>query len=261
MASTSDNGVQEPAEDGRYTGPRATDAEPAHHDPSEVTRTKFLAGVAAATGGLMGAAIMVPVVGFAVTDTLGEEEFRWVDAGPASELLKNLPPTADGSPVGGVSSIAISGPDPEADRRAFIVVTPKVGKLVQNSGGDAAQPDNRSSLTADDFELLAIWNRCAHLGCPVKEGGGVYACPCHGGGYDSRGLVTGGPPPRPLDRFDIKLSDGKRDVTLAEYVSSKDPKVRVLVGKPYSIDGQERAYKVHLPGEPVDGALSKLYPL
>ncbi len=253
MAGTSDNGVPEPTGDGQYFGPRAHDPEPVHeHDPADVTRTRFLSGVALAAGGVMGAAILVPVVGFAVVDPLKEEEFRWVDAGLASDLLKGLPPFTDANvPVGGVSSTAISGPAAESDRRVFIVSALKKGKTKADW----------KSLTGDDFELLAIWNRCAHLGCPVKEGGGVYACPCHGGAYNERGLVTSGPPPRPLDRFDIKLTDGKRDIPLAEHVKTPSPKHKVLIGKAYSVDSQERPYKLHLPGEPVDGVLSNLYPL
>ena len=118
----------------------------------------------------MTAAILVPVVGFAVVDTLGTEEWRWVDVGKFADF-----------PAGSTTSLAVTGPDPGRDRRVFI--------------------------RHRDDELLAIWNRCAHLGCPVKysPGSDGYVCPCHGGAYDSRGLVTAGPPPRPLDRLDIKI--------------------------------------------------------
>ncbi|MBI3961975.1 MAG: Rieske 2Fe-2S domain-containing protein [Deinococcus sp.] len=58
---------------------------------------------------------------------------------------------------------------------------------------------------------LALYNRCTHLGCAVPwvPEEGQFHCPCHGGLYNTRGEVTGGPPPRPLDLFPIEIIDGK----------------------------------------------------
>ena len=215
----------ESTELGHYQGPRAADPEiPADHsdDPGYQTRTRFLTMVAVAMGGVMTAAILVPVIGFAVADSVQEEEWRWVDVGPYSDFKE-----------GSTTSLSVTGPSPEADRRVFL--------------------RNR------DKELLAIWNRCAHLGCPVKYSAGSdgYVCPCHGGAYDSRGLVTAGPPPRPLDRLDVKIVDAKGRRVPYEAARPVD---RVLVGKAYSIDAQERPFKLHPPGDPVDGTLSYLFP-
>lgn len=233
--SQGDGGVGE-ARGGRYQGPVASDAPPAddpHDDPAFITRTRFLTGVALVTGGVMTAAILVPVVGFAVADTVKEEEWRWIDVGPLSDF-----------PDGETSSIAVSGPSPEADRRAF--------------------------LRHKDGAIIAIWNRCAHLGCPVaySPGGDVYSCPCHGGAYDSLGRVTSGPPPRPLDRFDVKIVgvDG-RDIAKQESPSEgvpttgAPPEARLLVGRAFSIDEEQSPYELKGPGEAVTGVLSNLYPL
>ena len=173
MADSQGEGNGEGTRGAQYSGPVAHEPEPVHDhhdDPAYITRTKFLTGVAVVTGGVMTAAILVPVVGFAAADTLKEEKWQWVDIGPMSDF-----------PDGKVTSIAVSGPSPESDRRAYV--------------------------RHKDGAIIAIWNRCAHLGCPVaySAGGDVYACPCHGGAYDSLGLVTSGPPPRPLDRFDVKI--------------------------------------------------------
>ena len=48
-------------------------------------------------------------------------------------------------------------------------------------------------------EYIAVSNRCAHLGCPVRfvEAAGNFICPCHGGVYDFEGKVIGGPPGPP----------------------------------------------------------------
>jgi hypothetical protein len=101
-----------------------------------------------------------------------------------------------------------------------------------------------------------------------SAGGDVYACPCHGGAYNSLGLVTSGPPPRPLDRFDVKLVgiDGK-DIARQEVPSQGVPttgvpaEARLLVGRPFSINQNQDPYALKPPGEPVTGALANLYPL
>ena len=220
---------------GRYTGPVASDAAPEpdpHDDPAYVTRTKFLSGVALVTGGVLTAAILVPVVGFAVTDSVQEEEWQWVDVGPMSDF-----------PDGQVTSIAVSGPSPESNRRAY----------VRNK----------------DNAIIAIWNRCAHLGCPVaySAGGDVYACPCHGGAYNSLGLVTAGPPPRPLDRFDVKIVTAQgQEVAKMETpaqgcpVTGAKPTDRLLLGRAFSISASQQPYELKGPGEPVTGVLANLYP-
>jgi len=58
--------------------------------------------------------------------------------------------------------------------------------------------------------LLALYRKCTHLGCVVPWVGGEerFNCPCHGGLFDSHGLVLGGPPPRPLDLFAMTIENG-----------------------------------------------------
>jgi menaquinol-cytochrome c reductase iron-sulfur subunit len=117
--------------------------------------------------------------------------------------------------------------------------------------------------------IIAIWNRCAHLGCPVaySAGGDVYSCPCHGGAYNSLGLVTAGPPPRPLDRFDVKIVTPEGQAVAQQEVpadgcptGAAKPADRVLVGRPFSIDADQNPYELKGPGEPVTGVLANLYP-
>jgi nitrite reductase/ring-hydroxylating ferredoxin subunit len=281
------NGGAPGSQGGPYQGPRATDftPEPDHSDdPGYMTRTRFLSGVAIAGGGVLTAAILVPVVGFAVAQPLKPEEFRWVDIGPASDFIKNPPPYANAVPstkIGEVASLAVAGPDPDADRRIYVVYGLKdpASKPAPAPGEPTAAFDAKfkawaAGITADDMDLIAIWNRSAHLGCPVaySPGSAGYVCPCHGGNYDSRGLVTGGPPPRPLDRVDIKVVDtsktftadqiakGEDRVPLGVAAKSSNPNLRVLVGKPYSIDEQQQATELVGPGEPVSGTLANLYP-
>lgn len=56
-----------------------------------------------------------------------------------------------------------------------------------------------------DTGLVAFSRRCTDLGCLVtwdKERE-QFLCPCHQGVFDKDGRNIAGPPPRPLDRYDI----------------------------------------------------------
>jgi cytochrome b6-f complex iron-sulfur subunit len=62
----------------------------------------------------------------------------------------------------------------------------------------------------EDGSLLALWQRCTHLGCtvPWREDEGLFHCPCHSSLFDRTGEVLGGPAPRPLDLFSVRLEEG-----------------------------------------------------
>jgi cytochrome b6-f complex iron-sulfur subunit len=65
--------------------------------------------------------------------------------------------------------------------------------------------------------LLALYWKCAHLGCtvPWKENEefegekGIFRCPCHGSIYQRTGQNVAGPAPRPLDIMAIELEGNK----------------------------------------------------
>lgn len=50
---------------------------------------------------------------------------------------------------------------------------------------------------------------CTHLGCMVRweEQKQRFYCPCHQGIYSKTGEVVGGPPPRPLDEFEVEVDN------------------------------------------------------
>jgi cytochrome b6-f complex iron-sulfur subunit len=65
--------------------------------------------------------------------------------------------------------------------------------------------------------FLALYWKCAHLGCTVPwkpdeefQGSlGVFHCPCHGSIYQRTGQNVAGPAPRPLDLMAIEIKGGK----------------------------------------------------
>ena len=66
-------------------------------------------------------------------------------------------------------------------------------------------------LTEDGKDFTVFNPQCTHLGCPYKWDAEreQFLCPCHAGVFAKNGDVLSGPPPRPLDRFPVKMDNGK----------------------------------------------------
>lgn len=58
--------------------------------------------------------------------------------------------------------------------------------------------------------LVALWQKCPHLGCrvPQCESSQWFECPCHGSQYNRVGEKKGGPAPRGMDHFLVTVSSG-----------------------------------------------------
>lgn len=66
-----------------------------------------------------------------------------------------------------------------------------------------------------DWGLVALYQKCPHLGCRVPEcaSSGWFECPCHGSQYNKVGEKKAGPAPRGMDRFPISV-DAARNVSV-----------------------------------------------
>lgn len=73
----------------------------------------------------------------------------------------------------------------------------------------------------EDGGILALWQRCTHLGCtvPWRKDEKQFHCPCHSSLYNTRGEVIGGPAPRPLDLFPMEVVDGNLVVDTSTPIS------------------------------------------
>ena len=62
---------------------------------------------------------------------------------------------------------------------------------------------------SDGIGLMALWQRCVHLGCrvPSCESSQGFECPCHGSKYNGHGEYSQGPAPRNLDRFGVQVNE------------------------------------------------------
>jgi cytochrome b6-f complex iron-sulfur subunit len=59
--------------------------------------------------------------------------------------------------------------------------------------------------------LVALWQRCVHLGCRVPwcQSSQWFECPCHGSKYNAVGEKRDGPAPRGLDHFAVSVDGGE----------------------------------------------------
>jgi len=192
---------------------------------SMTRRTAFTIGVQA-IGGVAVAAVALPAVGFAVAPLFEEEKQPWQAVGPTSDF------------------------SPDTYRSAVITAVPGIGDsgkttvFVRQGNPDlTGLPSGYYKETPNEY--IAITTRCAHLGCPVNfvQAARNFICPCHGGVYGFLGERIGGPPVRPLDRFQTRVTNGQ-----------------VEIGPSYSGTNHLDPVRARDPGEFTGGIWNVLYP-
>ena len=69
-------------------------------------------------------------------------------------------------------------------------------------------------LTRVDGEVVALWQRCPHLGCRVAwcDSSGEYECACHGSTFNRVGEHRTGPAPFGMQQFAVAIVDGVVEV-------------------------------------------------
>jgi menaquinol-cytochrome c reductase iron-sulfur subunit len=183
-----------------------------------MTRRRAFEVAVQAIGGVAVGAVALPTIGFAIAPIFHRGKERWEAVGPIADF------TADTYKQ--VVFTAVAGIGEAGKTTAFVRLGSK-------------------QLGENPSEYIAISSRCAHLGCPVRfvEAAGNFICPCHGGVYDFEGKRIGGPPVRPLDRFQTRIRAGK-----------------VEVGPRYSVTSQLEPVRARDPGEFTGGIWEYLYP-
>jgi menaquinol-cytochrome c reductase iron-sulfur subunit len=65
-----------------------------------------------------------------------------------------------------------------------------------------------------DGQVVAFTPNCTHLGCAYQwdDPTHTFVCPCHTSSFSIDGKVLGGPAPRPLDRYTVRVQGGKLDI-------------------------------------------------
>jgi menaquinol-cytochrome c reductase iron-sulfur subunit len=195
------------------------EAEPrGYFEGESMTRRNAFAVGGQALGGLAAAGIILPAVGFALAPIFETPKETWQPVGPVADF------------------------PPESYRSVVITIVQGIGEAGKTT---AYVRQGSTELQEDPSDYVAISTRCAHLGCPVRfvEAAGNFICPCHGGVYDFQGKVIGGPPVRPLDRFQTRVTSGQ-----------------VEIGPRYSVTSHLDPVRARDPGEFTGGIWDYIYP-
>jgi cytochrome b6-f complex iron-sulfur subunit len=67
-----------------------------------------------------------------------------------------------------------------------------------------------SVMAGMEAGIVALYQKCPHLGCRVPECASSqwFECPCHGSSYNRVGEKKAGPAPRGMDRFGVSVNNG-----------------------------------------------------
>ena len=138
-------------------------------------------GVAtAAIGGLIAAAMTIPAVAYIVGPALKRDtDEDWIRLGSASKVELGTP-------------------------------TLFKAKIERQTGWIVSETElTIYVLTDDGRNFVAMSNTCTHLGCRVRwiDDQQQFFCPCHNAAFAKDGSVLNGPPPRPLDQYEVKVED------------------------------------------------------
>jgi Rieske Fe-S protein len=203
----------------KYTADRGM---PGAFEGETVTRRNLMNVTAQGAGIAATLAFTIPPLVFALGPVFSRQPFQWQAIGTPDDFT----------------------PDTYATK----VLT--IAEGIGEAGLTIAYVRSRNSAIDSEVETpfnrwVALSNRCAHLGCPVRYVAAAerFICPCHGGVYNFRGQVVGGPPVRPLDRF----------YTYEKYGY-------VYIGPRYSVNNQFVPFSPRDPAEPLDGIGQYLYP-
>jgi quinol---cytochrome c reductase iron-sulfur subunit, bacillus type len=184
---------------------------------SAVTRGQFLTLSSVGLGAAIGAVIGVPATAYLLAPVTKEATFKPVDLGPITQFTSEtqFKPTA---------ATYIEDPANPATS-AGVAWVHYTGKK------------SHDWLSLSDAMFVVFSNRCMHLGCPILATPQGFACPCHGGQYDTRGVRTAGPPIRPLDRFQWEIKNNSLVLTNRWSVDY--------------VNGKLTYFPVKMPGQPV----------
>ncbi|MDA8235410.1 MAG: ubiquinol-cytochrome c reductase iron-sulfur subunit [Clostridia bacterium] len=157
----------------------------------ELSRRKFLTTCLGLAGATMALTLGVPLIGYSISPALGKDKFEWIPITDVADLVT-------GQPVN-------------------VKYT-----YTKKDGWTQTQVKSLVWVVKKDENTYSVFDpRCTHLGCAYswKEDDKSFFCPCHGGVFDLDGRVVAGPPPRPLDRYEYKVENGK-----------------LIIGKSYRVD-------------------------
>ena len=144
---------------------------------SEISRRDFIKGSALIIGGMITVVIGIPTVAYLIDPALRKDMSEgWI-------------------PIGKLEDMPVGTPFP------FSFTLVQVNGWERTATSHGGYVVRRSE---DPNDLYILNSKCTHLACTVNwsDADKVYLCPCHDAKFGEQGQVLGGPPPRPLDRYE-----------------------------------------------------------
>jgi menaquinol-cytochrome c reductase iron-sulfur subunit len=143
-------------------------------------RGLFQAGICG-LGAAIAAALGLPALAYLLTPPKSKQQDGWIE-------------------IGELNKFATGAPLEVAFRRDRTDAWKALG-----------EKDTAWVVKRADGSVIAFGPQCTHLGCAYHwdDGRQQFVCPCHSSLFRIDGSVISGPAPRPLDRFETKLENGK----------------------------------------------------
>lgn len=151
-------------------------------DEQRINRRDFLGLLTWSIGGLISVAMGIPAIAYILGPVLQRDKAQnWIR-------------------LGAISKVEIGTP------------TLFKAKIERKTGWIVSEEEIAAFvLTENGRDYIAMSNICTHLGCRVRwiAEQEQFLSPCHNGIFDKQGNVVSGPPPRPLDRYEVKVEENQ----------------------------------------------------
>lgn len=151
-------------------------------EEKKLGRRRFMEIATWSIGGLVGLGLGIPAISYVVGPSLQKTAGgSWISLGSAAKVELGVPTLFKTT---------------LQRQTGWIVTEEEVSAYIYTENGR---------------DFIAFSNICTHLGCRVRwiDDQRQFFCPCHNAVFDQGGNVVTGPPPRPLDRLQVKVEDNQ----------------------------------------------------
>ncbi len=155
-------------------------------EPADVpTRRSFHIGLIYAIWGVITAAVAIPAGVYLLFPPNTRKDADWIDATDVDSVPPDVPTEVS------FQRRRVDGWKITSEKATAWVV--------------------RTENQNKDQQVVAFAPQCTHLGCAYhwEAQDKLFLCPCHNSEFAMDGKVLGGPAPRPLDRYQVKVEAGR----------------------------------------------------